>query len=143
MGKEVKLIKQEEKITPCIYGIIHPKILLTQEILEKPITSKVVPVDLLNNVQIENFIFSKEDDNIAVNYKDKSGIERLNIYKADDGSKISSKLDYTFNKDIYSVKAENFDGDKLIISVYKTDGTNDNSTGKYSLNIKSEEMIKL
>lgn len=114
-----------------------------QEILEKPITSKVVPVDLLNNVQIENFIFSKEDDNIAVNYKDKSGIERLNIYKADDGSKISSKLDNTFNKDIYSVKAENFDGDKLIISVYKTDGTNDNSTGKYSLNIKSEEMIKL
>lgn len=36
VGKEVKLIKQEEKITPCIYGIIHPKILLTQEILEKP-----------------------------------------------------------------------------------------------------------
>lgn len=31
-----------------------------QEILEKPITSKVVPVDLLNNVQIENFIFLKK-----------------------------------------------------------------------------------
>ena len=29
-----------------------------QEDLEKPITSKVIPVDLLNNVQIENFIFS-------------------------------------------------------------------------------------
>ena len=57
-----------------------------QEALEKPITSKVVPVDLLNNVQIENFIFSKEDNDIAVNYKNQSGIERLNIYKADDGS---------------------------------------------------------
>ena len=34
--KEIKLIKQNNKITPCIYGIIHPKILLTEEILEKP-----------------------------------------------------------------------------------------------------------
>ena len=31
-----------------------------QEALEKPITNKVVPVDLLNNVQIENFIFLRK-----------------------------------------------------------------------------------
>ncbi len=34
--KKIKLIKQNTKITPCIYGILHPKILLTEEILEKP-----------------------------------------------------------------------------------------------------------
>lgn len=114
-----------------------------QEALEKPITSKVVPVDLLNNVQIENFIFSKEDNDIAVNYKNQSGIERLNIYKADDGSKIDAKLEDIFNVNIYNVKAEYFDGHKLIINVYKSDGTIDNTTGEYSFNMKNEEMIKL
>ena len=114
-----------------------------QEALEKPITSKVVPVDLLNNVQIENFIFSKEDNDIAVNYKNQSGIERLNIYKADDGSKIDAKLEDIFNVNIYNVKAEYFDGQKLIINVYKSDGTIDNTTGEYSFNMKNEEMIKL
>lgn len=114
-----------------------------QEALEKPIISKVVPVDLLNNVQIENFIFSKEDNDIAVNYKNQSGIERLNIYKADDGSKIDAKLEDIFNVNIYNVKAEYFDGHKLIINVYKSDGTIDNTTGEYSFNMKNEEMIKL
>lgn len=114
-----------------------------QEVLEKPITSKVVPVDLLNNVQIENFIFSKEDDNIAVNYKNQTGIDRLNIYKADDGTMIDAKLDEVFNKDIYNVKAEYFDDDKLIFDVYKSNDTTDDITGKYTFNIKSEEVIKL
>ena len=114
-----------------------------QEVLEKPVTSKVVPVDLLNNVKIEDFIFSKEDDNIAVNYKNQFGINRLNIYKADDGKIVDAKLDDIFNRDIYNVKAGYFDGDKLIMDVYKSDGSIDDVIGKYSFNMKSEEMIKL
>lgn len=114
-----------------------------QEVLEKPITSKVVPVDLLNSVQIEDFIFSKQDENIAINYKSKTGIDRLNIYKADDGTMIDAKFDEVFNKDIYNVKAEYFDDDKLMFDVYKSDSTTDDITGKYTFNIKSEEMIKL
>lgn len=114
-----------------------------QEVLQKPITSKVVPVDLLNNVQIENFIFSKEDDNIAINYKNEIGIDRLNIYKADDGDIIDAKLDEFFNKEIYNVKAEYFEDDKLVFNVYKSDGISDDITGKYTFDIKDEEMIKL
>ena len=37
------------------------------------------------------------------------------------------------------VKQEIDDYEVIVVN----DGTNDNSTGKYSLNIKSEEMIKL
>ena len=48
-----------------------------QEALEKPVTSKVVSVDLLNNCKIDDFIFSKEDDNLAVNYKNEKGLNRL------------------------------------------------------------------
>ena len=114
-----------------------------QEILEKPITSKIVPVDLLNNVQIENFIFSKEDDNIAVNYKNNMGIDRLNLYKTDDGAIVDAKLDEFFNKDIYNVTAKYFEDDKLIFDVYKSDSVTDDITGKYTFNIKTEEMIKL
>ena len=56
---------------------------------------------------------------------------------------IDAKLDEVFNKDIYNVKAEYFDDDKLIFDVYKSDDTTDDITGKYTFNIKSEEMIKL
>ncbi len=34
--RNIKLINQKNKIVPCIYGFLQPKILLTQEILEKP-----------------------------------------------------------------------------------------------------------
>lgn len=34
--KEIKLIEQNYKITPCIYGMFEPKILLTNEITQKP-----------------------------------------------------------------------------------------------------------
>lgn len=114
-----------------------------QEVLEKPVTSKVVAVDLLNDSQIDDFIFSKEDTNIAVNYKDKNGINRLNIYKTDDGETVDTKFDEVFNKDIYNIKAQYFDEDKVIFDVYKTDNIADDITGKYSLNLKSSEMIKL
>lgn len=33
--QNIKLIKQNSKITPCIYGIIHPKILLTRRNFRK------------------------------------------------------------------------------------------------------------
>ncbi len=33
--RDIKLIKQKNKIVPCIYGILQPKILFTKEILEK------------------------------------------------------------------------------------------------------------
>ena len=48
-----------------------------QEALEKPVTSKVVSVDLLNNCKIDDFIFSKEDDNLAVNYKNEKGGQHI------------------------------------------------------------------
>ncbi|MBQ5696082.1 MAG: hypothetical protein IIV48_05445 [Clostridium sp.] len=114
-----------------------------QEVLEKPVTSKVVSVDLLNESTVEDFIFSKDDNNIAINYKDKLGIERLNIYKTDDGSEIETKFDDIFNKNIYNIKAQYFDDDKLFINVYKSDGNTDDITGNYNFNTKSLELIKL
>lgn len=114
-----------------------------QEILEKPVTSKVVAVDLLNNSKIEDFIFSKEDDNLAVNYKNENGINRLNIYKTGDGEKLETNFEEIFNKDIYNIKAQYFDEHKIIFDVYKSDGITDEVTGKYSLNLKTVEMNKL
>lgn len=114
-----------------------------QEVLEKPVSRKVVSVDLLNNSNIEDFIFSKEDDNLAVNYKNSVGIDRVNLYKAEDGTIINTNFNNSFPDDIYNVKAKYFDDDNLIISVYKNDSSKDDTTGEYSLNIKSKEMNKL
>lgn len=114
-----------------------------QEILEKPVTSKVVAVDLLNNSKIEDFIFSKEDDNLAVNYKDENGVNTLNIYKAGDGEKLDTKFEEIFNKDIYNIKAQYFDESKIIFDVYRSDSSTDDIVGKYSMNLKTSEMIKL
>lgn len=113
-----------------------------QEALEKPVTSKVVSVDLLNNCKIDDFIFSKEDDNLAVNYKNEKGLNRLNIYKAEDGEAINTKFKDIFNEYIYNIKAEYFVDNKVIFDVFKSDQSIDEMTGKYSLDLTNEEMIK-
>lgn len=114
-----------------------------QEALEKPVTSKVVSVDLLNNCKIDDFIFSKEDDNLAVNYKNEKGLNRLNIYKAEDGEAINTKFNDIFNEYIYNIKADYFVDNKVIFDVFKSDQSIDEMTGKYSLDLTNEEMIKL
>lgn len=114
-----------------------------QEALEKPVTSKVVSVDLLNNCKIDDFIFSKEDDNLAVNYKNEKGLNRLNIYKAEDGEAINTKFKDIFNENIYNIKADYFVDNKVIFDVFKSDQSIDEMTGKYSLDLTNEEMIKL
>ena len=114
-----------------------------QEALEKPVTSKVVSVDLLNNCKIDDFIFSKEDDNLAVNYKNEKGLNRLNIYKAEDGEAINTKFKDIFNEYIYNIKAEYFVDNKVIFDVFKSDQSIDEMTGKYSLDLTNEEMNKL
>lgn len=114
-----------------------------QEALEKPVTSKIVSVDLLNNCKIDDFIFSKEDDNLAVNYKNEKGLNRLNIYKAEDGEAINTKFKDIFNEYIYNIKAEYFVDNKVIFDVFKSDQSIDEMTGKYSLDLTNEEMIKL
>lgn len=114
-----------------------------QEALEKPVTSKVVSVDLLNNCKIDDFIFSKEDDNLAVNYKNEKGLNRLNIYKAENGEAINTKFKDIFNEYIYNIKAEYFVDNKVIFDVFKSDQSIDEMTGKYSLDLTNEEMIKL
>lgn len=114
-----------------------------QEALEKPVTSKVVSVDLLNNCKIDDFIFSKEDDNLAVNYKNEKGLNRLNIYKAEDGEAINTKFKDIFNEYVYNIKAEYFVDNKVIFDVFKSDQSIDEMTGKYSLDLTNEEMIKL
>ena len=113
------------------------------EALEKPVTSKVVSVDLLNNCKIDDFIFSKEDDNLAVNYKNEKGLNRLNIYKAEDGEAINTKFKDIFNEYIYNIKADYFVDNKVIFDVFKSDQSIDEMTGKYSLDLTNEEMIKL
>ena len=114
-----------------------------QEALEKPVTSKVVSVDLLNNCKIDDFIFSKEDDNLAVNYKNEKGLNRLNIYKAEDGEAINTKFKDIFNEYIYNITADYFVDNKVIFDVFKSDQSIDEMTGKYSLDLTNEEMIKL
>ena len=114
-----------------------------QEALEKPVTSKVVSVDLLNNCKIDDFIFSKEDDNLAVTYKNEKGLNRLNIYKAEDGEAINTKFKDIFNEYIYNIKADYFVDNKVIFDVFKSDQSIDEMTGKYSLDLTNEEMIKL
>lgn len=114
-----------------------------QEALEKTVTSKVVSVDLLNNCKIDDFIFSKEDDNLAVNYKNEKGLNRLNIYKAEDGEAINTKFKDIFNEYIYNIKADYFVDNKVIFDVFKSDQSIDEMTGKYSLDLTNEEMIKL
>lgn len=116
-----------------------------QDLLEKPIAKKIVPVDLLRNVTIQNFIFSQEEDNLIVEYIEKSGIKRIKIYKTEDGTLVNTKIDTMFPPEKYNVVLDGLDKNSIYINVSQVEGKNDidkNILGIYRLDLETLEINK-
>lgn len=114
-------------------------------LLEKPIAKKIVPVDLLKDVKIQNFIFSQEEDNLIVEYIQKTGANRLKIYKTEDGSLVKTEIDALFPGDKYNVVLDGLDKGAIYINVMELDGVKDidkNAIGTYKLDLETMELTK-
>lgn len=114
-----------------------------QDVFEKPVAKKLISIDLLQNSDIKDFIFSKQDDNLAINYSNKDGIDRINIYKTEDGSVVGTNFEKEFPEDKYSLDGKYFDNNNFIFNVGTIDNSENELVGKYSIDLKTLEMKKL
>ena len=116
-----------------------------EELFEKPIAKKIVSLDLLKDCEINNFIFSKKEDSLAVAYSKGNGVRRVNIYNANEGDIISKAINEEFNEAEYNIDELGFNAEEFIFNVSKVNSTGnaDEKEGQYSFDIKSYEIKKL
>ncbi|MGL5353543.1 MAG: hypothetical protein ACRDA5_09500 [Clostridium sp.] len=116
-----------------------------QDLLEKPIAKKIVTVDLLKDVKIQNLIFSQEEDDLIVEYIEKSGVKRIKLYKTEDGKLTKTTLDEMFSAEKYNVVLNSLDKNAIYINVSEVDGSKDidkNLSGTYKLDLETLEITK-
>lgn len=117
-----------------------------EQTLEKPIVNKLVSLDLLKNSEINDLMFSKEDENIAVNYKNSKDINRVKIYNTEEGTVVDIKIDEVFSEDKYNIWAEHFTEDELKFKSALAKGVKDYDkelVGDFVINLKTLELKKI
>lgn len=116
-----------------------------QDLLEKPIAKKIVAADLLKNVKIENMIFSQEENNLIVEYTEKSAVKRVKIYKTEDGELVSTNIDTMFPNEKYNVALDGLDKNSIYINVSAIEKNKDINTdilGTYKVDLETLDIIK-
>lgn len=116
-----------------------------QDLLEKPIAKKIVAVDILKNVEIENMIFSQEENNLIVEYTEKSAVKRVKIYKTEDGELVSTNIDNMFPNEKYNVVLDGLDKNSIYINVSAIEENNYINTeilGTYKVDLEKLDIIK-
>lgn len=116
-----------------------------EDLLDKPIAQKVVSVDILDNCKIQKFIFSREEQQLIVEYKDKDNISRMKIYSTDDGSLVKLKLEEKFPKDMYNINFKRLDKKTIYINVSngKDKNVTNEVTGDYKIDIEKLDIEKI
>lgn len=116
-----------------------------EELVDKPIAKKVVPLDILDNVKMENLVFSKEEGYLIVEYLNASGLNRINVYKTADGELVKLKFNEMFPEDKYNINLKSFDKSEITVEVSGKEGRNDiniDVIGEYKANMEEEEVKK-
>ncbi len=113
----------------------------SQQIIEKSVIKELISLDLLNDSKVNEFIFSKDDQNLSVNYSINE-VNRMNIYNTDTGDIILLKLEDTFPIDSYNIIAKYFEGNSIVINVSSITNNNEKD-GEYTVDLETLEMKKL
>lgn len=118
---------------------------LGEETTEKPIANKLISLDLLKNSNVTGFMFSKEDENLAVGFKNHRDIDRVKIYNTEDGSIVDIKLDEVFDVNKYNIIAQHFTEDEFKFRSSLVKGVKDydeDLVGHFTINLKTLELKK-
>ncbi|VYU56384.1 Uncharacterised protein [Clostridium tertium] len=116
-----------------------------EDILDKPIAKKVVPLDLLDNVKIDNLVFTKEEGFLIVEYVNSNSIKRIKVYNSEDGELVDINFDKEFPEDTYNISLVNFDKDEFKILVSGKLGSKNikaDILGEYTVFIEGKEIKK-
>lgn len=112
-------------------------------LLDKPIAKKVIPLDILDDIKINNLVFSREEAYLIVDYLNSNSLNRLIIYDATRGEKIKLNFNEMFPEDKYNVNLKDFKKDTITIEVTPKSNegnVNKDIIGEYNVDIKGEEI---
>lgn len=115
-----------------------------EELMDKPIAKKVIPLDMINGAKLDNLVFTQEERYLITQYINSSEVKRMKVYSGDTGDLVSLNFDEMFSDDKYNLELLEFEKDKFNINVSAKDGIKDIDTeilGEYKVDLE-EKVIK-
>lgn len=115
-------------------------------LMDKPIAKKVIPLDMIDGVKLDNLVFTQEERYLIAEYIDSNVVKRMKVYNSATGDLIPLNFDEMFPKDKYNVELLEFEKDKFKINVSAKEGITDVDTevvGEYKVDIEKEEIKKI
>lgn len=117
-----------------------------KDLLDKPIAQKITPIDIIKDIEINNISFSELENELIVEYSEKLGYKRVNIYKVSDGEKLDLKLDEIFPKEKYDLSLKGLEKKIVFIDVSVragATGVRNEVLGKYKIDLNKLSITKI
>ncbi len=117
-----------------------------EDLLDKPIAKKVIPIDMYNGVKIDNLVFTHEERYLITEYVNTNLVKRIKVYNSASGDLIQLNFDEMFNDDKYNIELLDFKKDEFNINVTSKDNANDVNQeiiGEYKVDIEEKEIKKI
>lgn len=116
-----------------------------EDLLDKPIAKKVIPVDIYNDVQIDNLVFTQEERYLISEYINSSLVKRVKVYNSSSGDLIELNFDEMFPEDKYNIELVDFKKDEFNINITSKSDVEDIKSdiiGKYKVDIEEKVIEK-
>lgn len=117
-----------------------------EDLLDKPIAKKVIPVDMYNGVKIDNLVFTHEERYLITEYMNTNLVKRIKVYNSASGDLIQLNFDEMFNEDKYNIELMDFKKDEFNINVTSKENAKDVNQeviGEYKVDIEEKEIKKI
>lgn len=109
-----------------------------EEVLETPILKKLIEYDLINNGEVEELLFSKDDGELILQIK-QNGERIIKAYKNNTGKLIDLNLEKEFPKEKYTLKIECVNDKGLLIQVKNKENL---EVSEYIIDLKANKIKK-
>lgn len=117
-----------------------------EDLLDKPIAKKVIPIDIYNGVKINNLVFTHEERYLITEYVNNNLVKRIKVYNSASGDLIQLNFDEMFKEDKYNIELIDFKKDEINISVTSKGDEKDINKeiiGEYKVYIEEKEIKKI
>ncbi|MDV4150156.1 hypothetical protein R0131_04825 [Clostridium sp. AL.422] len=115
-------------------------------LLDKPVAKKVIPIDMYNEVKIDNLVFTHEERFLIAQFTNSDSVKRMKVYNSASGDLIELNFDEEFPEDKYTIELVDFEKDEFEINIVAKSGVNDIDSeipGKYKVDIEEKEIKKI
>lgn len=112
---------------------------------DKLIGKKVTTLDIYKDAQVANFMFSKDDAYVAVNYDTTNGVRRFKFYESK-GNLVDLNLEETFNEEDYNLIYKDCKNNYVYFQVTGVKNAKEvvqSLIGSYKISTKDFKLTKL